>query len=320
MASFLYPGSRFHTLNSPWFWLSAFVLLNLAVPFLNISSMAIAIVGSLSLTFAYIAIVLCFAATVALRRLSLVTMIGMGVLGLLFWLAMDKWIGPGIHLSLRAELQGSHLPPNTAQLLQIFLVRTLGDLSILIVAVCGGNIAARMINSPNMVGPVCVVIALIDIWGVLFGGIVSQMMEKTPEIAAKAMTKGPMIGAATTSTYAIPMPAIGVGDYLFISLLLGVLVIHHLNYRAAMSWIAGLVCVTLLSISFGVIPYALPGLVPIALGAAIPNLVVFRYTREEKFALIYAGIFVVILTGALYLGFKSMLPADKPGPKQKITI
>lgn len=321
-ARFLPASPLIPILNSPIFWLAAFVLLNFAVPFFDISSRAIAVVGALSLTFAYIAIVLCFAATVALRRLSLSSIIGAGVLALLFWMAMDKIIAPGIMQPLVAELRGSRAQPSTAQMLQILLATTFTDLAILVTAVCAGNLAARMIKSPNMIGPVCVVIALIDIWGVLFGGIVSQMMEKTPEIAEKAMTKGPLIGAASTSAsnYAIPLPSIGVGDYLFTGLLLSVLIIHNLNWRAAMNWIAPLVCVTLLSISFGLIPGALPGLVPIALGAAIPNLGVFRYTREEKFALVYAGVFVLILTGALYLGFQSLLPEKKPAAQQKTAI
>jgi len=310
-ARFLPASPLIPILNSPIFWLAAFVLLNFAVPFFDISSQAIAILGALSLTFAYIAIVLCFAATVALRRFSIAAILAAGVLALLFWLAMDKWIAPGIMQPIIAELEITQAPPSTTQILQRLFITTFTDLAILVTAVCAGNLAARMIQTPNMIGPVCVVIALIDIWGVLFGGIVSQMMEKTPEIAAKAMTKGPLIGAATSSAYAIPLPAIGVGDYLFIGLLLGVLILHNLNWRAAMNWIAPLVCVALLSISFGITPFALPGLVPIALGAAIPNRAFFRYTREEKFALLYAGIFVLILTGALYLGFQSMLPSKK---------
>ena len=308
----LFPGPLTPILNSPLFWLAAFVLLNFAVPFFDISSQAIAVLGALSLTFAYIAIVLCFAATVALRRLSIAAILAAGVLALLFWLAMDKWIAPGIMQPIIAELEITQALPSTPQILQRLFITTFTDLAILVTAVCAGNLAARMIQTPNMIGPVCVVIALIDIWGVLFGGIVSQLMEKT-DIAEKAMTKGPLIGAASTSAanYAIPLPAIGVGDYLFIGLLLGVLILHNLNWRAAMNWIAPLVCVALLSISFGITPFALPGLVPIALGAAIPNRAFFRYTREEKFALLYAGIFVLILTGALYLGFQSMLPSKK---------
>ena len=314
-ARFLPASPLIPTLNSPIFWLAAFVLLNFIVPFFDISSQAIAVLGALSLTFAYIAIVLCFAATVALRRLSLTSIIVAGVLALCFWLLMDKVIAPGIMQPLVAELRSSRAQPSTAQMLQILLATTFTDLAILLTAVCGGNLAARMIRSPNMIGPVCVALALVDIWGVLFGGITKQMLDNIPEVAEKAMTKGPLIGAATSSTYAIPLPAIGFGDYLFIGLLLGVLVIHNLNWRAAMNWIAPLVCVTLFSISFGLIPYALPGLVPIALGAAIPNRQVLLYTREEKFAFLYAGILVVILMCVLNFISKNVL--QKPSATQQ---
>lgn len=52
----------------------------------------------------------------------------------------------------------------------------------------------------------------------------------------------------------------------------------------------------------------LPGLVFIGLGAALPNLKYFQYTREEKFALLYAAVFVALLTVALYFGVMSLLP------------
>jgi hypothetical protein len=53
---------------------------------------------------------------------------------------------------------------------------------------------------------------------------------------------------------------------------------------------------------------ALPGLLFIGLGTAIPNWKFFQYSRDEKFALLYAGILVVVLTAGLYFGVTSFLP------------
>jgi hypothetical protein len=48
----------------------------------------------------------------------------------------------------------------------------------------------------------------------------------------------------------------------------------------------------------------------IAAAVVLPNWKYFRFTREEQFALLYAGIFVLILTVALYFGFKAALPTS----------
>jgi hypothetical protein len=241
------------------------------------------------------------------------------VIASVVWAAIDQWLGEAITMPVIAAVRESNARPDTWQTLQILLVMTFTDLSLLGLAVFAGNVAARLISSPNMLLPVCAVIALIDVWGVLFGGIVAQMMEKTPELAAKAMTQGPQIGAATASLYAIPMPNIGVGDYLFLGLLFGVLVWHSLNWKAAINLVIPLVCVALLAITFGLIP-ALPGLLFIALGCALPNLHSLKYTREEKFALLYAAVFVAALTIALYFAFSALLPETQPAAVQARNI
>jgi hypothetical protein len=306
------PPASTPLLLSPALWLVAFLALNFAVPFLPISSMGAALIGNIALTFVYVTIVVLFAVGMARLKLPLVHLIALTVLAGGMWFAIDKWLGQAISGPIIAAVRESKTRPDFVQTLQLLSVSTFTDLSLLIGAVCAGNVASRMIKTPNMLGPVCGVIALIDVWGVLFGGIVAQMMEKTPELAAKAMTQGPQIGAAspTAARYAIPMPHIGVGDYLFLGLLFGVLLWHGLNWRSASKWVVGLVSLALLAIALGALP-ALPGLLFIAIGVAIPNLKAFSYTREEKFALLYALIFVAILTIALYFGITSLLPDKK---------
>lgn len=297
-------------LRQPFLWLLLLLALSFGVPFIPIASLWAAAAGSVLLTVVYVAVVLLFVVSVARLDLPVTHLLALGLLAGALWVLLDRWLGEAITAPIIAALRETKTRPNFVQTLQILAVSTFTDLTLLVGAVCFGNIASRLLKTPNMLGPVCAVIALIDIWGVLFGGIVAQLMEKTPEIAARAMTQGPQVGAATASAYAIPMPHIGVGDYLFLGLLFGALVRNDLNWRAAMYWTVPLVCGALLAITFGFIP-ALPGLLFIALGVAIPNWSSFRYTREEKFALLYAGGFVAVLTIALYFGFTSLLPESK---------
>src|SRR5690606_27652098 len=132
--------------------------------------------------------------SVARMKLPISRLLGFGLMAAIVWVVLDQWLGEAITRPIVAAVRESRTRPDTLQTLQLLLVMTFTDLSLLVLAVFAGNIAARMISSPNMLLPVCAVIAMIDVWGVLFGGIVAQMMEKTPEIAAKAMTQGPQIG------------------------------------------------------------------------------------------------------------------------------
>jgi hypothetical protein len=302
---------------SPIFWLLAFLILNLSVPFFNIPNKTTAIIGVVALTFAYVCVVVFFGVSVGLKKLPILHLIAWGVLSLAVWFALDRWIGDAIARPIIEVARATRTRPGGVQLLQLIALGTFTDMALMGIAVFFGNLAARMIKTPNMLGPVCIVIALVDVWGVLFGGIVSQLLSKAPQVAAKAMTSGPKLGAATGSRYAIPLPDIGIGDYLFIGLLFGALIYLGLNWRAAIKWVVPLVAFALLAITlFPRYVPPLPGLLFIGLGVAIPNYKeAFRFTREEKFALLYAGIFVTILTGALYLGFKSVLPEKKPHAK-----
>lgn len=301
---------------SPFLWLAAFLILNLSVPFSNISTRPIAIIGALAVTFAFVSIVVLFAASVSLKKLSLPHILGWGVLALIVWLAFDSWIGPTLAKPIVDAARAAKARPEGFQLFQLIGLNTLSDMALLSLAVCAGNGASRLIQTPNMLGPVCAIIALIDVWGVLLGGIVSQLMEKAPALAAKAMTSGPQIGAASTSRFRIPLPDVGIGDYLFMGLLLGALVCLGLNWRDAVKWMVSLISLALLMIVFVPQVPALPGLFFIALAVMIPNGSTLRFTRDEKFALLYAGIFVVILTAVLYFVLNSQLPEKEPETRQ----
>lgn len=314
------------TLNPFWILLFIFAL-NLALPFLPVPNLVAAIGFNIALTLIYVGAVVLFALGVARREWHWwVVLIGLA-LSAVTWLAVEYGALPVVGRFFQF-LSETGARPSTLQLLAVGYVQTLQDMALLCGAVFAGQGLSRLIRAPNMLGPIGAVIALIDIWGVLFGGIVSQLLanKATQSIAEKAMTSGPQIGAvgASRPEFSIPLPAIGVGDFLFLSLLLGIIIIHRMNWRASARLIWVLVSLALLSIVFVPdlvrafpIPFVsnalkdgfpLPGLLFIGAGAVLPNLKFFTYTRDEKFALLYAGGFVLVLTVGLYFGFKAMLP------------
>ena len=52
---------------------------------------------------------------------------------------------------------------------------------------------------------------------------------------------------------------------------------------------------------------ALPGLLFIGAGAVLPNLKYFTYTRDEEFALLWAGVLVLVMTVGIHFGLQYML-------------
>lgn len=304
---------RSHPLaHAPAAWLSAFFVLNLAAPFFNIPNRATAVIGVIAMTIAYVSVAVLFAVSVTRKKLSVPALLGWGVLALALWLLIENLLGPAVIKPIIEAARTTRTRPVGVDLLQIIAMSTLSDMALLSLGVVAGNLGAKMIRTPNMLGPILVVIALIDIWGVLFQGILHQIMISAPQVAAKAMTSGPRLGAATGSAFRIGLPDIGIGDYLFIGLLLGAIFYLNLNWKDTVKWMVPLVCAALISITLLPQVPALPGLPFIALAAAIPNWRAFKYTREERFALIYAGILVVVLTLGLYWGAKTYLPKPPP--------
>jgi len=265
-------------------WLAALIILTIGVAFVPVPNRLVQAWGALILTIVYVGIILGFVVSATQRSSWRTLLIGANV-SLLCWIILR------------------YLPPHTLH----FVVRdALTDATLTSGAVFLGALVGRLlIRTPNMLGPICGVIALIDIWGVMFGGIVAQLLTKAPDVASRAMTQGPAGGVATTSRYIIGLPAVGLGDYLFLGVLFAALAFHGLNVHGARYWVWPLMTIALLAVMFH-FP-ALPGLLFIGLGVAVPNLKYFRYTREEKFALLYALIFVIFLTFILYLMLMRML-------------
>ena len=290
----------------PFWWLLFIFALNVALPFLPISNIYVAIASNILLTLIYVGAVVLFALGIARREWSLpLTLLGLG-LSVAAWLLIQNGLLPLVASGFQKGVK-----PSVAQILGLTSAVTAQDMALLCAATFAGVSLARMIRTPNMLGPIGGIIAVIDIWGVLFGGPVSKIMasEAAKPVTEKAMTSGPQIGAigATNPAFSIPLPQIGVGDFLFLALLLGIIVIHRMNWRtpAWTTWL--LVSGALLSITF--LPFfpALPGLLFIGAGAVLPNLKYFTYTRDEKFALLWAGVLVLVMTVGIHFGLQYML-------------
>lgn len=299
------------------------LLLGVTLPFVSVPNIATAVFASLALTAVYVFIIVRFVSDATRIRLSLVKHIALLLGAAALWWMFDTHLSPAIGAQLRVFAQTAHPvagvypDPPASMLFNLFLVHTITDILLLSSAVLGGALVGRLIDEPNMLAPICGVIAVIDIWGVLFGGIVAQMMEKAPTVSSKALASLPAIGAArhVPRELQIHLPDVGAGDYLFLGLLFAAMHINRMNVKGAQKWIIPLIVVALWGVTFGV--PALPGLLFIGLGAAIPNVAWFRFTKDEKKALVVAGVFVLFLAGGLGMAAPYIVKAAQTGEPAK---
>ncbi len=274
-------------------WLIALLVLKLVAPFVPLPNRAFAFVISALFTVAYVVGVVMFAAQLLRIRMSLVGRVAWLVLALLVWSAFSF----GATALLVDALKTSGRPPGASLVFAANAVSVGIDIGLLCAAVLGGSLVAQLISSPNLLAPLCGLLAMLDIWFVLFNGIASQMMKNAPAYVEKVTASAPAVGAAMSKFHIAPV-GIGAADYLFIGFFFAVMHRFSMNWRASAKWMIVLVGGALLAVMFGI--GALPGLLFIGLAAAIPNRAFFEYSKEEKTALIQAGGFVVVLTIGLY--------------------
>jgi hypothetical protein len=294
-------------------WLGILLLLGVGLPFMPVPNIWVAGIGALALAAIYVFVIVRFASDATRVRWPAAKHVALLLTALVLWWVFDNYITRQAAAPLREIMQAARAQnqrpptPDASLLFPLILARTLTDIFLLSAAVLGGALVARRITEPNMLAPICGVIAIIDVWGVLFGGPVAQMLEKAPTTSARAMTSLPTIGAATSvrPDLQIPLPEIGAGDYLFLGLLFAAMHAHRMNMLGALRWIIPLIIVALWGVTFRV--PAMPGLLFIGLGAAIPNRAWFRFSRDEKFALMWAGVFVIVLAIGLGLAAPTLI-------------
>ncbi len=190
----------------------------------------------------------------------------------------------------------------------------LAETLLMLAAVLFGRLVSRLVQHPNMVLPVTVVAGLVDIWGVNLGGPVSQMAAHAPKLFDKLTAKIPHFSAGVAGAPKF-ISVIGVGDYAFLAIFFACLFKFGMNARGS-AWLAGvLVCVGMLMVTLSKFALALPGLPFMAIGIVLPNWKYFQFTREEKFAMLWAGVALAVLLGVIYFAMHAMVPAPASHPR-----
>ena len=166
-----------------------------------------------------------------------------------------------------------------------------------------GVLISRVVKELKLLLPMGITLALMDLYVVFGGGLVTQATSGSNPGAAKLMNAmtvnlpkvAPKGGAAPLQL------AIGFADFLFIALFFACF--HRFKVPSTRTFL--MLC-GLLVVYMGVVAIfgtPLPALVPIAAVVIGMNLKRFKYERQEAFAMFYAGL---ILLGVLgFMMFKS---------------
>ena len=190
----------------------------------------------------------------------------------------------------------------------------LSDILMVWLAGSVGAALSLLLRGANMIPPVAAVLALVDVWTVLLGGPVQQIMT-SQNPTAKAVTQAMTVQlAAPRATGAAPSPLlIGFADFLFIAFFAAAICRFVGRFRPYTVTVAGLIAIlsAYLLLVF-VVPTGLPALVPMSVAMIALHWRQFHYERSEAFALMYAGIFIVLIAAAFWYFGRS--PGKSPDP------
>jgi hypothetical protein len=222
---------------------------------------------------------------------------------LVVWLAFEagrvfeaKWAGILGLIAAGARVGLAFLPLPKSLAAQV-AVGAIADSLILAAALLLGSSISGLIRHANLLPPVAIVLTVVDIWTVWLGGFVARIQQKAQEgvVIAQRVIEAATVKMPTVATaqYAhIGIPVIGIGDLFFAAFLFALLWKFGLNARSAFFLSVVFVIFGLMLAQLPFVPFGVPGLPFIVLAILLPNLKSFRYTPEEKKALLIGAIFL----------------------------
>jgi hypothetical protein len=222
---------------------------------------------------------------------------------LVVWLAFEagrvfeaKWAGILGLIAAGARIGLAFLPLPKSLAAQV-AVGAIADSLILAAALLLGSSISGLIRHANLLPPVAIVLTVVDIWTVWLGGFVARIQQKAQEgvVIAQRVIEAATVKMPTVATaqYAhVGIPVIGIGDLFFAAFLFALLWKFGLNARSAFFLSVVFVIFGLMLAQLPFVPFGVPGLPFIVLAILLPNLKSFRYTPEEKKALLIGAIFL----------------------------
>jgi len=149
------------------------------------------------------------------------------------------------------------------------------DAFLILAGVGFGALVLLAVRDRNLLVPVALVAAVVDLWGVTKGPT-AMALKVAPEVVEEVSLKVASIGSVE------PISFVGPGDIFFVALFGSAAVALGLRVWATMGWMVLLLACAMILAAFG--PFSVPALPFVAVATLLANREVFSLTREEKIA------------------------------------
>jgi hypothetical protein len=169
-----------------------------------------------------------------------------------------------------------------------------GNIALILWAVLIGRLVSRIIKEGKLLLPVAIVASLVDIFTV-FWGFVGKVVDKAPAVGQAFSAQAPAVAVAEKVNAPV-LTYIGMGDFLFIAMFLSVALRHAMPAGRAM-WAAFVSMLAAAAVLALWNPPGIPGLPFISAAVLLVTRRHFVFTREEKRALVVAGVVVAAVAG-----------------------
>lgn len=180
----------------------------------------------------------------------------------------------------------AHSVKSYAHLPVIYTLVGLHQLSLVLLAVFMGITISYIIRERNLLLPVAIVAALVDFWNVYVGPL-GQVVATKPEIVQTVAVRMP------TPVPGMPLPMIGMGDFVFLALYMSVIYRFGMNTRGTFWWGYALLTITMIAV-LGPLG-AVPALVPMGVAVICANAGYLKLKREELLATVVVSLVILVL-------------------------
>lgn len=163
-----------------------------------------------------------------------------------------------------------------------------------------GGALSYLLSDVNLILPVSIALAFVDIWTVLLGGPVRKTLQ-SPSPVAHAVRHTLLVKTAPQLPVFQLLPSIGFADYLFIAFFVAAICRFSPSEKTYSITVRALIitlCAYMALVLF--LRLDLPALVPMAMVMIGLHWKSFHYSRAEAFAMLYAVILVVMIILAFH--------------------
>ncbi len=159
---------------------------------------------------------------------------------------------------------------------------------------------SRLVKEFKMLLPIAVMLAVVDLYVVFGGGLVTQAQHGSPVAAHLMNSLTVQLPTVHPARGVAPMQlAVGFADYLFIGLFFACFAKFKAPAKKTFLVLFAVLAGYMMVVAFRNI--ALPALVPIGVVVIGMHIKRFEYKRDELFALLYAGIIVGVIGTIFYI-------------------